>query len=42
MFGHQITMTFSGNVNGTSATVAPGQVVSVASRLQVALTVGGK
>lgn len=42
MFGRKIAMTLSGNVNGASATVAPGQVVSVASRLQVALTVGGK
>jgi hypothetical protein len=42
MFGRTIRMTFSGNVNGASVTVAPGQVVSVASRLQVALTVGGK
>jgi hypothetical protein len=42
LFGRKITMTFSGNVNGSSVTVAPGQVVSVASRLQVALTVGGK
>jgi hypothetical protein len=42
MFGRKIAMTLNGNVNGASATVAPGQVVSVASRLQVALTVGGK
>ena len=42
MFGRKIGMTLSGNVNGASATVAPGQVVSIASRLQVALTVGGK
>ena len=42
MFGRKIAMTLSGNVTGASATVAPGQVVSVASRLQVALTVGGK
>jgi hypothetical protein len=42
MFGRKIAMTFSGTVNGASVTVAPGQVVSVASRLQVALTVGGK
>jgi hypothetical protein len=42
MFGRMISMKLSGNVNGASVTVAPGQVVSVASRLQVALTVGGK
>lgn len=42
LFGRQVSMTFSGNVNGSSVTVTPGQVVSVASRLQVALTVGGK
>jgi hypothetical protein len=42
MFGRNIAITFNGNVYGSSVTVAPGQVVSVKSRLRVALTVGGK
>jgi hypothetical protein len=42
MFGRNVSITFNGNVNGASVTVAPGQVVSVNARLRVALTVGGK
>jgi len=42
MFGRSVAITFAGNVNGSAVTVAPGQVVSVTSRLRVALTVGGK
>jgi hypothetical protein len=41
LFGHHVLVTFSGAVSGSSVTVAPGQAVSVASRLQVAITIGG-
>jgi hypothetical protein len=41
LLGHNISMGFSGTVAGSSVTVAPGQVVSVSSRLQIALSVGG-
>ena len=42
MFGRRLSLTYSGSVNGASATVVPGQVVSVTSRLQVAVPVGAK
>ena len=40
LFGHNITVTISGVVNGSNVVVRPGQVVSVTSRLQVAILVG--
>ena len=42
MFGRKVFVGFSGSVNGATVVVAPNQAVSVSSRLQVALTVGGK
>jgi hypothetical protein len=42
MFGRKVSVGFNGSVNGATVVVAPNQVVSVSSRLQVALTVGGK
>jgi hypothetical protein len=41
LFGNKISVGFSGTVVGSSVSVSPGQVVSVSSRLQVVLTVGG-
>lgn len=42
MFGRDVSIAIGGNVSGSSVTVAPGQVVSVASRLQVSLGVGAQ
>ncbi|MEP6493152.1 MAG: hypothetical protein ABJF01_10780 [bacterium] len=41
LLGHHLSVTFSGAVSGNAITVAPGQVVSVASRLQIGINVGG-
>jgi len=41
LFGHDVSLTLSGTVNGSGVTVTPGQTVSVASRLQIAVNVGG-
>lgn len=40
LLGRNIKMGFSGTVGGSNVTVAPGQVVSVSSRLQIVLNVG--
>lgn len=41
LFGHKITITFTGSVNGSNVAVTPGQTVAVASRLQVGIKTGG-
>lgn len=41
LLGWNVSIGYSGTVAGSSVTVAPGQVVSVSSRLQIALSVGG-
>lgn len=42
LIGSQLTVGFAGTVSGGSVTVQPGQILSVSSRLQIALnTVGG-
>ena len=41
LLGHEITISYSGIVNGSSVTVRPGQTVTVSSRLQVAINMGG-
>lgn len=40
LFGHQIQLSISGAVTGNAIAVAPGQTVSVGSRLQVNVNVG--
>jgi hypothetical protein len=42
MFGRNLSLTFNGNVTGSSVVVAPGQVVSVGSRLRLTVAVGAK
>jgi len=41
LLGHEITISYSGSVNGSSVMVRPGQTVTVSSRLQVAINMGG-
>lgn len=41
LFGHSIQLTMSGTVTGNAVTVQPGQIVTVASRLQVSINPGG-
>lgn len=41
LLGHNVVVSYSGIVNGSSVTVRPGQTVTVASRLQVAINMGG-
>ncbi|HVX42216.1 MAG TPA: hypothetical protein VHB25_21825 [Gemmatimonadaceae bacterium] len=40
LLGHDVQMTFAGNVNGSAVTVQPGQTISVSSRLQISINVG--
>jgi hypothetical protein len=42
LFGHKLMIGYSGFVSGSNVAVAPGQIVSVSSRLQVAIAMGGK
>jgi hypothetical protein len=42
LFGRKLMIGYSGTLSGSNVTVAPGLVVSVSSRLQVAIAMGGK
>jgi len=42
MFGRKISLAYTGSVRGGTVDVAPGQVVSVASRFKVSIAAGGQ